>query len=166
MRHLKSIVAALGICAFTFSVNADQRIDTELGQFEIITGEQKAVTSREYTVKFSGELLAVTEMYREIKAFDLGVAKYTGGLHSILVNGVAGGNACSDIFTVLRFRENYRYVSPPLYVCGGVKSIDKNGSIVIIRGFERDGVTKVKYVVNSDQVSKNGKPFTSTLKFF
>ncbi|MFN1617522.1 hypothetical protein [Vibrio rotiferianus] len=154
------------ICPLSVFANETQTVDTELGTFQVKDLGQGLSLTHNYQISFGNETIGTTERYIELKAFDLGVARYSGGLHSMLVKGYPAGNACAEVYSVMRFKENYQFVSERLDVCGGTKSIRKDGSIVIIKGFERDEVTKVKYVVNSDKVYKNGELFSSGSDFF
>ncbi|EMF8846226.1 hypothetical protein V4T68_002821 [Vibrio parahaemolyticus] len=153
------------LCSMNVFANETQTINTALGAFQVQDMGRRISLIRNYQISFDNKAIGSTDRFIELKAYDLGVARYSGGLHSMLVKGYPAGNACAEVYSVMRFKEDYQFVSQSLNVCGGAKSIRKNGSIVIIEGLERDEVTKVKYVVNSDKVSKNRKPFNSGHKF-
>ncbi|HCE3702306.1 TPA: hypothetical protein NG682_000994 [Vibrio parahaemolyticus] len=165
MNLAKLVIVVSVLSSMNVFANETQTIDTALGAFQVQDMGRGISLSHNYQISLGNKSIGATDRYIELKAYDLGVARYTGGLHSVLVKGYPSGNACAEVYSVMRFKEDYQFVSQSLNVCGGAKSIRKNGSIVIIEGLERDEVTKVKYVVNSDQVSKNGKPYSSGHKF-
>ena len=165
-----NIIVFIAILLSSTIGNAANKISTKFGDFTIEMQDTttEGIYSNTYTYRLNGIILGKTEGYIEVTVKDLGVATQSDGLHSILLRAYPYGNACSEALAVLRVKKNKVYITPRLDFCGGVTSIrnPSRSSIVIVKGLERDGITKVKHVANGYSVSKNEDKYTGEHTFF
>ncbi|MEG3759939.1 hypothetical protein V5096_18530 [Pseudoalteromonas carrageenovora] len=112
-------------------------------------------STHEYS--FNGKKLGITELVA-LEAKLLGSSKDTD---YFLIKGATGGNACSEVLSIVRITNDYLVFSPRINACGGIVSVDyvddRDINRVNVKVLERDGRTKVIYKVIGSAVLVNGR---------
>ncbi len=133
------------------SINAQDKITTSFGDFKIDSVGDALYKTQSY--ELNGKPVGKSE-WIDVDGKLLGMSK---GANYIVVRGFVGGSGCSEVLSIVKITESQAEFSPALNACGGVDSVDFDNGVVTVSAFERDGSTKVQYVIDGNRILENGK---------
>lgn len=127
------------------------------GVFKIKEIEQLGIYST-YEYSFNGKKLGTTNDVAGLEVEPLG---HSGDTDYFFLKAGTGGNACAEVFSIVRATNDYLVFSPTIGACGGIESIklidDRDVKRVRAVVYDRDEKTSTRYDIHGSTVLVNGR---------